>query len=205
MSNILPFSDANLTSKDFLLLDTSFILSLSGYDTIIQKQPHSAKVKRECEDLINKVVQSGAMFAISIVTYSELKTIIDRDMFKMNDCNNESDKKNLREKDEKKYIEIIENSANELSDYIRDLKKRKAYYPEVVGEINKSLFNIAIDLQKKYKLHGLNDAEQIAIAIKEGFSHFVTLDKDFDNVTTENLTILVDNETYNKIPCQFND
>ena len=48
MANVLPFNDANLTSNDFLLMDTSFILAYSGYDTLTKGRADLVPRKMEC-------------------------------------------------------------------------------------------------------------------------------------------------------------
>ena len=90
MANVLPFNDANLTSNDFLLMDTSFILAYSGYDTLTKGRADLVPRKMECNNLISKIIDADAMFAISTVTYEELLSIIQRDFFKQNQCSTES-------------------------------------------------------------------------------------------------------------------
>ena len=137
------------------------------------------------------------MFAISTVTYEELLSIIQRDFFKQNQCSTESDKKRLRSLDPDKYSKIIQMAMDETNDYIMNLKKINNYYPDIVGNTDYMLLQLANDIQNKYQIHGLQDAKQIAIAIKEKFTHYVTVDHDFNNVNCDQLQILVDKNTFN--------
>ena len=197
MANVLPFNDANLTSNDFLLMDTSFILAYSGYDTLTKRRADLVPRKMECNNLISKIIDADAMFAISTVTYEELLSIIQRDFFKQNQCSTESDKKRLRSLDPDKYSKIIQMAMDETNDYIMNLKKINNYYPDIVGNTDYMLLQLANDIQNKYQIHGLQDAKQIAIAIKEKFTHYVTVDHDFNNVNCDQLQILVDKNTFN--------
>lgn len=197
MANVLPFNDANLTSNDFLLMDTSFILAYSGYDTLTKGRADLVPRKMECNNLISKIIDADAMFAISTVTYEELLSIIQRDFFKQNQCPTESDKKRLRSLDPDKYSKIIQMAMDETNNYIMNLKKINNYYPDIVGNTDYMLLQLANDIQNKYQIHGLQDAKQIAIAIKEKFTHYVTVDHDFNNVNCDQLQILVDKNTFN--------
>ena len=88
-------------------------------------------------------------------------------------------------------------AMDETNDYIMNLKKINNYYPDIVGNTDYMLLQLANEIQYKYQIHGLQDAKQIAIAIKEKFTHYVTVDHDFNNVNCDQLQILVDKNTFN--------
>ena len=44
-----------------------------------------------------------------------------------------------------------------------NLKKINNYYPDIVGNTDYMLLQLANDIQNKYQIHGLQDAKQIAM------------------------------------------
>lgn len=199
MNNIISFNECKFTSEDIVLLDTSVLLCFLGFDTYSMKNDGQKRytVYKECVNLIKNITQTDACFTLSVQSIAEFNDVILRDMFKTFGVSTESDRKKLRETNFNKYSNTIGQAQNEVKSYLNNLSKQPAFYNEFIGCIDQRLINRAFEIQASYNLHGTGDAMQLAIAEQQEVTHFATLDCDFKSVNN-NLTILVDDYTYNK-------
>jgi len=104
----------------------------------------------------------------------------------------------LRRKAPETYSYIYGQAMNLVKDYKRNIFSNSAVFPEVIGEINNEIITASMQLMEKYEIHGTADAQQVAIAIKEKIPYFASRDEDFLNINETGLTILVDENTFNK-------
>lgn len=198
MSEVYAFSQYKPDKNDIILFDTSLYLAFLGYDTYGKSiEDKKLNTKKECNDLINHIVEADAIIAVSIITKIEAQKVMLQQRFATCGYDSEKQRKQLKAENPKKYNEIIGESNNDSENSLKLFMKMPNVYDEIVGSLDNEILLKANEIQLQSNLHGLNDAMQIAIAEHEEISHFAAIDSDFKTVDN-NLTILLDSNSINK-------
>lgn len=190
--SLSTFKQVRFNDEDSILVDTSFLFGLTGSNG-------NSQIKNECVLLVTKAMESNVPIFYSNINQNEVTDVIIRNEFNHMGYKNQEDIKSLRKKDIKTYNRIHGSGMNSVKNFWHRIEENSAFVKDFIILPDNETFNITIDVMDKFGLFGSNDALQIALATQYGITHFASTDSDFGKVDIEDLTILVDDNTYEKL------
>lgn len=181
------FKQVKFESEDAVLMDSSFMLGLTGNS--------NPKIKRECAEFIQRAEEHNVLLYSSVVAQQETSNVIMKNEFKRFGFLGQENIKQLRTQDPQKYDHIHGQGMNSIKNFTKSFRDMDIV-SDLVLEMDDQTMNETYRMMEEYKIFGTNDAMQLVIAMQYGIPYFATLDKDFVNLSIPGLGIVVDSKTY---------
>lgn len=174
-SNVLP------QAEELIATDTSFVYELWG-------KSDKPIVQQQCQTFVNRIAGQGAFIVAPVKVLDELLNVVARDEL----AYRKEERKRILDNDPHAMKKVLEKFG-----LITEALKAHPSFFGFFGSVDEGLIrDHAMKAMAKYNLE-IFDAEQYALAKKEGIRYIATVDGDYRRLSDPDTIVYVPKDKYN--------